>query len=89
MSEPNTPQADLDAPQARLAYTIIESLLSHTEAVNDLIALMAHALDEDVARALTNTTQWEAYLASRRRLEHTKADIEKFTAALQLIEDAR
>jgi hypothetical protein len=57
-----TETRDLDLFNAKLAYTIIESLLSHNEAVNDLLALMAHALDEDVAKALTNTGDWEKYL---------------------------
>ena len=85
MSETKDTPSDLNFPQARLAYGIIQSLLAHTEAVNDLIALMASALDEEVAKALTNTPQWETYLASRRTLETTNADIEKFTAALQTL----
>ena len=84
MSEPDAPR-DLNFRQAQLAYSIIERLLSHTEAVNDLIALMAHALDEDVARALTKTPQWEAYIASRRTLENTKQDLEKFSAQMQAL----
>jgi hypothetical protein len=83
---PDSPR-DLDAPQAQLAYAIIASLLAHNETVNDLIALMARALDEDTVRALTNTAQWDAYLASRRALERTRADLEKFTAALQQLSD--
>jgi hypothetical protein len=83
MSDTIETPTDLDFPQAKLAFSIIENLLKHTEAVNDLIALMAHALDEDVARALTNTGQWENYLASKRTLERTHRDIEAFTAILQ------
>jgi hypothetical protein len=70
---------DLDYEQARLAYSIIESLLEHTRVVSDLIALMARALDEETTRALTNTPHWKAYLDSRRTMEHTRADIERFT----------
>src|SRR3712207_8708894 len=58
---------DLDYEQARLAYSIIESLLEHTRVVSDLIALMAQVLDEDTTRALTNTPHWKAYLDSRDR----------------------
>jgi len=36
---PNLPR-DLDYEQARLAYTIIQSLLAHTRVVGDLIAVM-------------------------------------------------
>lgn len=74
---------DLDFEQARLAYSIIESLLEHTRVVSDLIALMAQALDEDTQRALTQTPVWAAYLDSRRMLERTHADVEKFAEALK------
>ncbi|HEX8745701.1 MAG TPA: hypothetical protein VF717_00775 [Pyrinomonadaceae bacterium] len=70
---------DLDYEQARLAYSIIESLLEHTRVVSDLIALMAQVLDEDATRALTNTPHWKAYLDSRRAMERTRQDIERFT----------
>ena len=65
--------------QARLAYTIIQALLEHTRVTQDLVALMAQALDEDVQGALTNTPHWAAYMDSRRVLERTRADVEKFT----------
>lgn len=69
---------DADPSQAELAHSIIESLLDHTRVVSDLIAVMAQALDEDTQKALTLTKQWEAYLESRRQLEHTRKDIERF-----------
>lgn len=47
---PQDPPRDLDYEQARLAYTIIQSLLAHTRVVSDLIAVMAQALDEDTQR---------------------------------------
>jgi len=79
---------DLDYEQARLAYKIIDSLLAHTRVVNDLIAVMAQALDEDTQKALTQTPNWAAYLESRRLLERTKADVEKFAEVMkQLGED--
>ncbi len=74
-----TPRRDLDYEQARLAYSIIESLLEHTRVVSDLIALMAQVLDEDSTRALTNTPHWKAYLDSRRSMERTRQDVERFT----------
>ncbi len=70
---------DLDYAQARLAFSIIETLLEHTRVVSDLVALMAQTLDEDTTKALTATPHWAAYLDSRRALERTRADIEKFT----------
>ena len=79
---------DLDYQQARLAYSIIDSLLSHTTVVSDLIAVMAQALDEDTQKALTQTPNWAAYLESRRQLERTRQDIEKFAEIMkQLSED--
>ena len=64
--------------QFELAQSIIEELVDHTRVVSDLIALMAQALDADTSKALTKTPQWEAYLESRRRMERTKAEIDKF-----------
>ena len=73
---------DLDFEQARLAYSIINTLLEHTRVTSDLIALMAQALGEDTAQALTATPYWAAYLDSRRAMERTRADIEKFAQAM-------
>jgi hypothetical protein len=64
--------------QARLAYTIIQALLEHTKVTQDLVALMAAALGEETQEALVNTPHWAAYLDSRRVLEHTRQDVEKF-----------
>lgn len=75
----NVVAPDIDYNAARLAYSIIESLLEHTTATNDLIALMAQAIDEDTQRALTNTPLWSNYLDSRRRMDKTRAEIEEFT----------
>ena len=77
---------DLDFAQAQLAYSIIESLLDHSKVVSDLIALMAQTLDEDTTRALTQTPVWTAYLDSRRSLEKTRANIDKFVAAMQSLD---
>jgi hypothetical protein len=74
---------DLDYAQARLAYSIIQSLLEHTRVISDLIAVMAQALDEDSTKALTQTPVWTAYLDSRRAMERTRADVEKFAEELK------
>lgn len=74
-----------DRDQSELAYSIIESLLDHTRVVSDLIALMAQALDQETTRALTQTPQWQAYLESRRRLVHTREEVEKFATALNVL----
>lgn len=78
---------DLDYQQARLAYSIIESLLEHTRVVGDLIALMAQTLDDDTQKALTQTPVWTAYLDSRRALERTRLDVEKFAEAMKKLSD--
>jgi hypothetical protein len=64
--------------QARLAYSIIEALLQHTRVTQDLVALMAQVIDEETQKALTDTPHWAAYLDSRRVMEHTREEIEKF-----------
>ena len=74
---------DLDLEQARLAYSIIERLIEHTRVVSDLVAMMAQVLDEDTTKALTQTPTWAAYLDSRRSLEQTKTDVEKFAEILK------
>jgi hypothetical protein len=77
---------DLDLEQARLAYSIIESLLEHTRVLSDLVALMAQVLDEDTTKALTNTPHWKAYLDSRRSMERTRAQVEQFADAMKKLE---
>ena len=84
----NMNELDIDLPSAKLAYTIIQSLINNQEALSDLLALMAHALDEDVAKALTNTNEWQKYLEAKRELENTKLQIEKFTEELKKLENA-
>jgi len=79
--EDNNP-TDLDFAQAQLAYSIIDSLVEHTRIVSDLIALMAQVLDEDTTKAVTQTPTWTAYLNSRRSMEKTKGDIERFAEIL-------
>ncbi len=74
---------DLDFEQAQLAYSIIESLVEHTRVVSDLIAMMAQVLDEDTTKALTQTPTWTAYLDSRRSMERTREDIERFAEILK------
>ncbi len=86
-ADPAANVRDLDFAQARLAYSIIESLLEHTRVVSDLIALMAQTLDEDTVKALTNTPHWAAYLDSRRALERTRTDVERFTEVMQQLGD--
>jgi hypothetical protein len=82
----NNKDLDIDYPNAKLAYTIINSLLRNQEALSDLLALMAHALDEDVTKSLTNTNEWEKYLDAKRELENTKLQIGKFTEELKKLE---
>jgi len=79
----NVKPNDLDYERAQLAYSIIENLIEHTRVVSDLIAMMAQVLDEDTTKALTQTPTWTAYLDSRRSMEKTREDIEKFAEALK------
>ena len=79
---------DLDLSNAKLAYTIIQSLLESHESLSDLLVVMSHALDEDTLKALTATGEWQNYLESKRNLEGTKAQIELFTAELRKLENA-
>ena len=81
--QPDSAPRDLDYEQARLAYSIIQSLIEHTRVVSDLIAVMAQVLDEDTTKALTQTPTWTAYLDSRRSLERTHADVERFAEILK------
>jgi hypothetical protein len=81
INHPESEAPDLD--QAELAHSIIESLLDHTRVVSDLIAVMAQALDHDTTKALTLTAQWQSYLESRRRIEQTHKDVERFVAIVK------
>ncbi|HKP72105.1 MAG TPA: hypothetical protein VJT82_04150 [Pyrinomonadaceae bacterium] len=82
-----SPARDLDFQQARLAYSIIQSLLEHTRVLSDLVALMAQVIDEDTTRALTQTPNWTAYLESRRAMERTRDDVEKFAEIMKRLGD--
>ena len=81
-------ELDIDLPNAKLAYTIIQTLLEGHEALSDLLVVMSHALDEDTLKALTMTGEWEKYLESKRGLEATRAQIELLTAELRKLENA-
>ena len=78
----DTVGADDDLDQSELAREIIEALLDHTRVVGDLIAVMAQALDQDATKAMTQTAQWEDYLESRRKMERTREDVERFVKTL-------
>ena len=80
-------KSDLDPAGAKLAYTIIQSLLDGHEALSDLLVVMSHALDQDTLKALTATGEWERYLETRREMEATRQRIDEFTAVLKKLED--
>jgi len=86
VAQMSTDELDIDLSNARLAYTIIQSLLDGHEALSDLLVVMSHALDEDVLKALTATKEWEKYLESKRNMAATNEQIEKFTDALRQLE---
>ena len=79
-------ELDIDLPNAKLAYTIIQSLLDGHEALSDLLVVMSHALDEDTLKALTATGEWQNYLESKRNLENAKVQIEKLTDELRKLD---
>ena len=79
-------ELDIDLPNAKLAYTIIQSLLDGHEALSDLLVLMSHAVDEDVLKAMTLTNEWEKYLESKRNMENVHVQIEKLTEAFKSLE---
>lgn len=78
---------DLDFEQARLAYSIIEALLQHTSVLSDLVALMAQVLDADTTKALTETPHWQAYMESRRVMERTRTDVERFAEMMKRLSE--
>jgi hypothetical protein len=80
-------ELDIDLPNAKLAYSIIQSLLDGHESLSDLLVVMSHALDEDTLKALTATNEWEKYLETKRNLEGTRVQIEAFTEALKKLEN--
>lgn len=82
----NMKELDIDLPNAKLAYTIIQSLLEANEALSDLLVVAAHAMDEDVTKALTMTGEWQKYLESKRNMENTKLQIERFIQTLKALE---
>lgn len=84
----NMEELDIDLPNAKLAYTIIQSLLDGHEALSDLLVVMSHALDEDTLKALTMTGEWQKYLESKRHLETTHVQIEKLSEALTRLESS-
>ena len=83
----NTGELDIDLPNARLAYTIIQSLLDGHEALSDLLVVMSHALDEDVLKALTATNEWERYLESKRNMAVTNVQIDTFVETLKALDN--
>ena len=83
MTNNQTGSSEETGAQAELAHSIIDALLDHTRVVSDLIALMAQALDQETSKALTLTPQWQAYLESRRRMELTREDVEKFVEVVK------
>lgn len=78
---------DIDLTNAKLAYTIIQSLLDGHEALSDLLVVMSHAMDDDTLKALTATSEWEKYLESKRNMAVTQQQIEQFTEELGKLEN--
>lgn len=86
--ESSMDELDINLQNARLAYTIIQSLLDANEALSDLLVVAAHALDEDVTKALTMTGEWQKYMESKRNMELTHQQIEELTKYLKRLENS-
>lgn len=65
----------------KTAYRIITTLVDTLTASSDLIAKMAQLVGEDAARSLQTDPVWQAYLESKRRLEHVHEDMHHFAQA--------
>jgi hypothetical protein len=87
VAQMSTDEPDIDPSNARLAYTIIQSLLDGHEALSDLLVVMSHALDEDTLKALTATGEWERYLESKRNMAVTNVQIDTFVEILKALDD--
>ena len=79
---------DIDLPNAKLAYTIIQSLLEAARGTQRPAGRDVARVRRGDLKALTATTEWQNYLESKRNLESTKAQIELFTAELRKLENA-
>lgn len=81
-------EREITLPDAKLAYTVINSLLDGHTALSDLLVVMSHALDEETLKALTLTGEWQNYLESKRELEATRAQIELLTERFRELDTA-
>lgn len=82
MSEDKEPSIE----NAKLAYTIIQSLLDANEVLSDLLIAMSHAMEEDVIKAMIKTNEWESYIESKRTLEITRKQVELFVEELESLD---
>jgi hypothetical protein len=46
-------------------------------------------IDEDTTKALTKTPHWQAYLESRRMMERTRDDVERFAEIMKKLGDEK
>jgi hypothetical protein len=83
MTDHTTNEPNLDWATAEDAYHIINGLLAHVGAANDLIALFASLLGEAGTKALVETPQWADYMGTRRLMEQLKPELDKFSATMQ------
>lgn len=64
---------------AETAYSVIARYVEHTQVSGILIALLAGALGEEKVKFIVQTEHWQKYMASKRALEASRADIERLT----------
>jgi hypothetical protein len=71
---------------AESAYVVISRYVEHTQVSGFIIAMLAGALGEERLEFLVNSEHWQQYLASKRDLEASQADIQQLA---QIIERMR
>jgi hypothetical protein len=71
---------------AESAYVVISRYVEHTQVSGFIIAMLAGALGEERLKFLVNSEHWQQYLASKRDLEASQADIQQLA---QIIERMR
>jgi hypothetical protein len=64
---------------AETAYGVIARYVEHTQVSGILIALLAGALGEEKVKFIVQTEHWQKYMASKRALEASRADVERLT----------
>ena len=68
---------------AETAYITISRYVEHTQISGIIIAMLAGAVGEERLELLVQSEYWQNYLASKRELEASKADIQTLAEAIE------